>query len=118
MIVKTTHSGCPFLTALDKLEAARLMDEAVVAAEKDGAQFAARVRRERLSVDHMMILNFNALKKVAADHGYAWTRPATRAEALKKWISEVKALGVTARCETVNPAELEMYFNRLRRLKN
>jgi hypothetical protein len=118
MIVKTTHSGCPFLTALDKLEAARLMDEAVVAAEKDGARFAARVRRERLSVDHMMILNFNALKKVAADHGYAWTRPATRAEALKKWISEVKALGVTARCETVNPAELEMYFNRLRRLKN
>ena len=47
-VVKCGHKGVPFMTADDKLEAARLMDEAVAAAEKEGEAFASRVRRERL----------------------------------------------------------------------
>lgn len=117
-IVKCGHKGASFMTADDKLEAARLMDEAVAAAEKDGELFASRVRRERLSVDHYMILNYDILKGHAAKKGYAWTRPATRAEALEKWIADVKALGVKARRETVSAEEMDKYFERLRQGKN
>ena len=117
-IVKCGHKGASFMTADDKLEAARLMDEAVAAAERDGELFASRVRRERLSVDHYMILNYDILKGHAAKKGYAWTRPATRAEALEKWIADVKALGVKARRETVSAEEMDKYFERLRQGKN
>ena len=98
----------------DKLEAARLMDEAVAAAEKEGETFASRVRRERLSVDHYMILNYEALKGIAAKKGYVWTRPDMRAEAVEKWIADVKALGVKARRETTSAAEIDKYFESLR----
>lgn len=117
-IVKCGHKGASFMTADDKLEAARLMDEAVAAAQKDGELFASRVRRERLSVDHYMILNYDILKDHAAKKGYRWTRPATRAEALEKWIADVKALGVKARRETVSAEEMDKYFERLRQDKN
>ena len=86
--------------------------------QKDGELFASRVRRERLSVDHYMILNYDILKDHAAKKGYRWTRPATRAEALEKWIADVKALGVKARRETVSAEEMDKYFERLRQDKN
>lgn len=114
-VVKCYHKGVPFMTADDKLEAARLMDEAVAAAEKEGEPFASRVRRERLSVDHYMILNYDILKGIAAKKGYAWTRPATRAEAVEKWISDVKVLGVKARRETTSAEEIDKYFDSLRK---
>ena len=108
------HKGVSFLTADDKLSAARLMDEAVAAAEKDGEPFAARVRRERLSVDHYMILNYEALLKFAARKKIPWTRPETRAEAVENWIRDVKAFGVKARRETTSADEIESYFGKLR----
>ena len=108
------HKGVSFLTADDKLSAARLMDEAVAAAEKDGEPFAARVRRERLSVDHYMILNYEALLKFAARKKIPWTRPATRAEAVENWIRDVKAFGVKARRETTSADEIDSYFGKLR----
>jgi len=112
--VKCNHKGAPFLTGGDKLEVARLMDEAVAAAEKDGEQFSARVRRERLSVDHMMILNYDALKAIAAKKGFPWTRPETRAEAVENWIREVKAAGVRAVRETTKPGDIDEYFHQIR----
>lgn len=114
-VVKCYYKGVPFMTADDKLEAARLMDEAVAAAEKEGEAFASRVRRERLSVDHYMILNYDILKGIAAKKGYRWTRPATRAEAVEKWIADVKALGVKARRETTSAGEIDKYFDSLRK---
>ena len=114
MSVGCGHKGVPFLTADDKLLAARLMDEAVAAAEKDGEPFAARVRRERLSVDHYMILNYDALRKHAAAKNVPWTRPETRGEAVENWIRDVKAFGVKARRETTSAKEIESYFGRLR----
>ena len=114
-IVKCGHKGAPFLGAGDKLEAARLMDEAVAAAAKDGEPFASRVRRERLSIDHMMLLNYDILRKIAAKLGYKWTRPATKAEAVENWIRDVKSFGVKARRETTRAKEIDDYFNSLRK---
>ena len=116
-IVKCGHKNASFMSAADKLEAAKLMDDAVAAAEKDGEEFASRVRRERLSVDHYMLLGYDALKNAAAKAGYKWTRPATRDEAVEKWIADVKALGVKARRETTKASEIEYYFRELRENK-
>ena len=94
--------------------AAQLMDEAVAAAEKDGEPFAGRVRRERLSVDHMMLLNYAKLRDLAQANGIPWTHPATRAEAVEKWIADVKALGVRAVQETNKAGTIRCYFKSLR----
>ena len=91
------------------------MDEAVAAAEKDGAAFAERVRRERLSVDNGIFIEYDALRDLAAKSGIPWTRPPTRAEAVEKWIAEVKALGVRAIRETLDPNDLDVYFQCLRK---
>lgn len=114
-VVKCGHKGAPFLGADDKLEAAKLMDEAVAAAAKEGEPFAWRVRRERLSIDHMMLLNYDILRKTAAKLGYKWTRPATKAEAVENWIRDVKSFGVKARRETTRAKEIDDYFNSLRK---
>jgi hypothetical protein len=113
MSVGCGHKGVPFLTADDKLLAARLMDEAVAAAKKDGEPFAARVRRECLSVDHYMILNYDALRKYADAKNIPWTRPEKRGEAVENWIRDVKTFGVKARRETTSAKEIESYFGRL-----
>ena len=109
------HKGAPFLDADDKLKATHLMDEAVAAAAKEGEPFAWRVRRERLSIDHMMLLNYDILRDFAAKLGYTWTRPATKAEAVENWIRDVKSFGVKARRETTRAKEIDDYFNSLRK---
>lgn len=109
------HKGAPFLDADDKLKATHLMDEAVAAAEKEGGPFASRVRRERLSIDHMLLLNYDILRKLAARQKMPWTRPATKAEAVENWIRDVKSFGVKARRETTSAAEIGKYFDSLRK---
>ena len=112
--VRCYHRGAEFLTGDDQLEAARLMDEAVAAAAKEGGQLAVRVRRERLSVDHMMILDYDALKALAAKKGIPWTRPAMRAEAVEDWIRDVKAFGVKAVHETTRSDDMAKYFSKVK----
>ena len=114
-VVKCGHKGAPFLTGDDKLKATQLMDEAVAAAAKEGEPFASRVRRERLSIDHMLLLNYDILKNVATRHGVKWTRPATRAEAVENWIRDVRSFGVKARRETTRADEIDNYFNNFRK---
>ena len=114
-IVKCGHKGAPFLHGGDKLLAAKYMDEAVAAAEKEGEPFASRVRRERLTVDHMLLLNYDILRNISAKLGYTWTRPATKAEAVENWIRDVKSFGVKARRETTRADEIDNYFNSLRK---
>ena len=104
-----------FLTPWAKLAAADAMDKAVAAAGKEDEVFASRVRRERLSVDHYILLEYDKLKALAEKNGTAWTRPATRAEAVENWIRDVKACGVKARAETVSDKEIHRYFEKLRR---
>ena len=89
--------------------------EAVAAAAKDGEPFASRVRRERLSIDHMMLLHYDILKNASAKLGYKWTRPETKAEAVENWIRDVKSFNVKARRETTSAKEIETYFERLRK---
>ena len=113
-VVTCYHDGAPFLDVNDKLLATKYMDEAVAAAAKDGEPFATRVRRERLSIDHMLLLNYDILRDFAAKLGYTWTRPATKAEAVENWIRDVKSFGVKARRETTHANHLEKYFNSLR----
>ena len=117
-IVKCGHKGAPFLGGDDKLKAAQLMDEAVAAAAKDGEPFASRVRRERLTVDHMLLLNYDILRNLAAKRKMPWTRPATKAEAVENWIRDVKSFGVKARRETTRADEIDNYFNSLRKGAN
>ena len=114
MAVGCYHEGAAFLDAMEKLEAAQLMDAAVAAADAEGAPFAARVRRERLSVDQYMLLNYDILRDLAAAKNIPWTRPQSRDEAVENWIREVKALGVRAARETTDAGDLEKHFNRLR----
>ena len=114
-IVKCGHKGAPFLAGDDKLLAAKYMDEAVAAAEKEGEPFASRVRRERLTVDHMLLLNYDILRNRSAKLGYKWTRPATKAEAVENWIRDVKSFGVKAYRETTRADNIDNYFNSLRK---
>ena len=108
------HPGAPFWTVDEKLTAADLMDAAEAAAAKDGADFAARVRRERLSVDHYLLLNYDILHQAARAAKRAWRRPATHAQAVENWIRDVKAEGVRAVHETNDPAAQNRYFEQLR----
>ena len=112
--VKLNHDGMEFLTADEQLELAAIMDEAVAAADKDGGGFAARVRRERLSVDNAILMDYDALRDLATKKGIAWTRPQTRAEAVENWIREVKSLGLRAVRETTDSGNINKYFEKLR----
>ena len=107
------HPGAPFLTAPDKLKAAELMDAAVAAAERDGAPYAARVRRERLSVDHYLLLHYDVLREFAKGKNLPWTRPATKAEAATNWVYAIRAQGIRAYRETTTEATLENYLSKL-----
>lgn len=104
-----------WLTARGHLTALRLMNEAVAKAEADGPRYAARVRRERLSFEHAVILQFKALKDLAAVWKIDWPmRDDTKAAAVERWISEVRAFGVLAMQETTDAADLAAYFRKLR----
>ena len=113
--VNLKHDGMEFLTRMELLELAAIMDDAVAAAEKDGEVFAGRVRRERLSVDNGIFIEYDELRDLAAKSGMKWTRPVSRAVAVEKWIAEVKSLGVRAIRETLDPDDLEVYFECLRK---
>ena len=109
------HKGAPFLTAQEKLEAVRLMDAAVAAAEAEGAPFAERVRRERLSIDHMLLLNYAILRDLATKNGPAWNRPQDPAKAVEMWIEAVKAQGVKAIHETTSATAINQAIDALRK---
>ena len=112
--VKLNHDGLEFLTRDEVLDLAAIMDAAVAAAEGEGGEFAAKARRERLSVDNAFLRDYDALRELAAKKGVAWTRPENRAEAVENWIRAVKALGVRAVRETTSAAAIEEYFRKLR----
>ena len=66
-----------------------LMDEAVAAAARDGAPYADRVRREKLSTDHVRLLCWAALGE-GGDFG----------DAVAKWYADGDRFGVKAVRET------------------
>lgn len=96
------------------LKGAALMDAAYAAAQTEGVAFAERVRREKMSVDHAFIVEWDVWKKWADEHKVGWPRPATRRAAVEEWISSCRELGVRSYRETNDPRLLETYFARLR----
>ena len=113
--VNLKHDGMEFLTQKELLKLAAIMDDAVAAAERDGEPFAERVRRERLSVDNGIFIEYDELRDLAAKIGMKWKRPSSRSEAVEKWIGEVKKIGVRAIRETLDPNDINVYYEYLRK---
>ena len=81
-------------------EAARLMESARRAAAEEGADFERRVRREQLSIDHALILN--------------WTpRYGDRTPFVARWIDTCRSFNVKVAAETVDPGQFEEYAGKL-----
>ena len=78
------------------------MDAAHSAAERDGAVFARRVRREKLSTDHVRLLNWKALGEKG-----------DFAAAVNRWYADCDAFGVTAVRETTRREFREEYRREL-----
>ena len=112
--VKLNHNGMEFLTPDERLDLAAIMDEASAAANGEGEPYAGRVATERLSVDHYILMEYEALKARAEARGMVWTRPATRAEAVEEWIAAVEQRGVRAVRETTDGTAIQSYFAALR----
>ncbi len=81
-------------------EAAAAMSAALAAAEGQGPDCARRVRREKLSTDHMLMRNW------IPEYGdlAAFTR---------EWVETCRSYGVIAAAETVDPRQFEEYSAKL-----
>lgn len=101
--------------------AAKLLDEAVAAAKKlesenpeKYAGLLRKVRRERLSFDHMTVAFYHQLKSRAEREGGKINLPKAPAAALENLIAEWKDLKVETWREFTTPAQFEAYQNNLR----
>ena len=114
-LVSCYHSGVDgFMTPATVHRAALAMGKAVEAAETEGGPYAERIRREQLSTDHAVILEWDKLRKLYKFHGWDWPFPATRREAVERWVEKCRHFGVVAREETVNRDEFEAYVRKLK----
>ncbi len=93
------HANVTDFMSMDAIrQALGLMDEAVAAAAREGEVYARRVRREKLSTDHVRLLNWKALGE----------RGDYRA-AVEKWFAEGDAFGVEAVRETTRRGDRAVY---------
>ena len=117
-LVNCYHAGVDgFMTPATVHRAALVLGKAVEAAESEGAPYAARVRREQLSTDHAVILEWDTLRELYRFHGWVWPFPATRREAVERWADSCRRFGVVARKETVHRDEFEKYIDKLMKEK-
>ena len=96
-----------FMDRQTALAAAGRLDAAIAAAENDGEDFVRRLRRERLSFDHMKIVNWKE-----------WKMPGSRAAAIRRWIGECREFGVIAYKETTARNTFDDYCGKLLRMKD
>lgn len=97
------HANVDAFLSVDEMRTAlALMDAALAAAEKDGPVFARRVRREKLSTDHVRLLNWTALGETG-DY----------AAAVERWFADGDAFGVLAVHETTDRGARAAYRTRL-----
>ena len=87
--------------------------EIAKAAESEGGPYAERVRREQLSTDHAVILEWYRLRELYKFHGWDWPFPETRLEAVERWAGKCRRFGVVAREETVRRDEFDKYIDKL-----
>ena len=103
--ITCTHSDISDFVSREDAELARdAMAKALEAAAKDGPEFERRVRREKLSLDHALLMNFRR-----------WRLPGSRSAAVERWIGDCRSFGVEARRETVERGEIDDYFSKLRK---
>jgi hypothetical protein len=91
-----------FITPAEAREARGLMAAAVAAAERDGRDFARRVRREKLSIDHAFLLNWQA-----------WGEKGDYRAAVNDWIETCREFGVAAFRETTDRGDFPNYCKEL-----
>ena len=82
-----------------------------------GIMFGYACNETRELMPATLILSHVILKELAVKNGFVWTRPATRAEAVEKWISDLKSLDVRAVSETTKANAIGRYFRALRKVR-
>jgi len=82
-----------FLTLQDMNQATRLFNQAANAV-KDDPVLAARVQRERLSLDLLWFLRYKPMKRLAAQSGQEFLGPKNPALAMQEFITAIENLGV------------------------
>lgn len=104
-----------FMSTATAFAAQRALADAVRAAEGEGPAFAARVAREKLTMDQVFLLNWPEYRAWAAANGASWPYGDDRAAEVEKWIAAVGRLGVKAVFETVSRGPFSDYCDRLRK---
>ena len=113
-LVSCYHDGVNgFMKPAAVNEAWAAMEAALAAAQGEGSEFARRVRREKLSVDHAVILEWERLKAWHAKEGRAWPHGESRKAAAERWVAACRSFGVIARRETTSRDEFDRYCERL-----
>jgi hypothetical protein len=108
------HRGVDSFMLPAEVDAAwKYMVKAVKSAEQEGVHFAERVRREKLSIDHAVILEWNRLRKLYEQQKREWPFEETQSEAVRRWRNDCLSFGVKARGETTDKNEFDLYCKEL-----
>ena len=101
-------------------DAARLMDAALATAQAEEAADPAgkkglsdKVLREKLSLDHVGLINHAMLKRHAQENGKTFPGPADPLTACRAWIAACERFQVKAYCETTSEATFASYKRKL-----
>ena len=81
------------------LPAADALGRASEAAERSGGPYAERLRREKLSFDHMKLVSWKD-----------WELEGSRDEAFRAWAAECRRFGVEAWRETTDRGDFGKYL--------
>lgn len=88
-----------FMDRATALAAADALDRAIDAAERSGGPYAERLRREKLSFDHMKLVSWKD-----------WGFEGSRDEAFRAWAAECRRFGVEAWRETTDRGDFGKYL--------
>lgn len=88
-----------FMDRATALAAADALDRAIEAAERSGGPYAERLRREKLSFDHMKLVSWKD-----------WGLEGSRDEAFRAWAAECRRFGVEAWRETTDRGDFGKYL--------
>lgn len=88
-----------FMDRATALAAADALDRAIGAAERSGGPYAERLRREKLSFDHMKLVSWKD-----------WGLEGSRDEAFRAWAAECLRFGVEAWRETTDRGDFGKYL--------
>jgi len=103
-----------FLDTASAFRAEKAMADAVRAAQADGPDCVRRVRREKLSIDQVLLVNWPEYRPWAKEHGVAWPLAESHADAVESWISAARSFGVKGVHEAVTRGDFESFCQKLR----